>query len=159
MTHTSKDFLYKFLEEHPVAGKVLEIGSRNINGSIKEILIEHGLEYQGLDMVYSGDPDEIIMNAHDIKDKFEKETYDFVVCLDTLEHDDKFWLTVENMRWVLKKGGWMLIVAPSVNCPIHDWPSDYYRFLLTPFKEVFFEGFKNCYFEDNQDAIYGWGQK
>jgi len=158
MTSSSRNFLYDFLEKHPITGMVLEIGSRNVNGTVKEVLVNHGLDYIGLDMIDGGEYTDIVCNAHDIKKVLPKGCFDLVICLDTLEHDDKFWLTVENMRWVLKKGGWMLIVAPSLLCGVHDWPSDYYRF-LRPTLDVFFEGFNDCYFEENPDAIYGWGQK
>jgi len=41
---------------------------------------------------------DIQMNAHDLLTKFEPNTFDCVICFDTLEHDDKFWLTVDNMK-------------------------------------------------------------
>jgi len=164
MTERSKEFLKRFLLEHPIRGKVLDVGCRNINGSVKDILVGHGLEYLGLDMEYSGHPEELIINAHDIKDHLKEESFDLVICLDTLEHDDMFWVTVHNMRWVLKKGGWMLIIVPSLHCPIHEWPNDYYRFLPSVLGDVFFKGFEKTYFEvygfeTDPDAIYGWGQK
>lgn len=162
MTDTSRAFLLKFLAAHPVKGKVLDVGSRNINGTVKDILTGFGLEYTGLDMIDDGSVD-IVCNAHDMKDHVKEEEYDLVICFDTLEHDDKFWLTVENMRWATKKGGWMVIIAPSLHCPIHDWPSDYYRFLPSVIR-LFFEDYNDCYFEvygfeTDPDAIYGWGMK
>ena len=165
MTNTSKNFLKKFLLEHPIEGKVLEIGSRNVNGMVKDILTNHGLKYMGLDMIDCGEFTDIVCNAHDLRDHVKEGSFDLVICLDTLEHDDRFWLTVENMRWVIKKGGWMLIVVPSLRCGPHDWPSDYYRFMMPVLKEVWFEGFNNCHFESyppeetGPDALYGWGQK
>ncbi len=163
--HTTR-FIQDFLLEHPIKGKVLEVGSRYVNGEIKSIFEENGLKYTGLDMVKGRDVD-IVLNAHDIKKELKRGSFDLVVCVDTLEHDDKFWLTVENMRWVLKKGGWMVIKAPSLHCNIHDWPSDYYRFLEPVFKEVFFIGFEDVFTQtligsgsgDMPDSIVGYGRK
>ncbi len=167
MTNKTKDFLIKFLAQHKIKGKVLDVGSRRTNKchiNIKNRLQNADLEYVGLDMM-PGEWVDIVANAHDIKTIFESESFDMVCCFDALEHDDKFWITVENMRWVLKKGGWMLIGVPSLAKPIHNHPSDYYRFLKTVVEEVFFEGYKDCYYyvyyneAKIPDEIYGWGQK
>jgi SAM-dependent methyltransferase len=163
--HTTR-FIQDFLLEHPIKGKVLEVGSRYVNGEIRNVFEENGLEYTGLDMV-AGRCVDIVCNAHDIKKNLKRASFDLVVCVDTLEHDDKFWLSVENMRWVLKRGGWLVIKAPSLHCNIHDWPSDYYRFLEPVFKEIFFEGFKDVFTQtlvgsgatDMPDSIVGYGRK
>lgn len=160
MTGTSKQFVKDFLVFHPEPGSILEIGSRNVNGTVKELFVAAKWKYTGLDMINGGEFTDIVCNAHDLRDHVEKESYDLVICLDTLEHDDMFWLTVENMRWAVKKGGWMLIVVPSLYCGMHDWPSDYYRFLMPVLSDVWFKDFNNCNFKSvSLDALYGWGQK
>jgi len=167
MTNKTKKFLINFLAKHPIKGKVLDVGSRRIHKchiKIKDRFSDAGLEYVGLDML-PGEWVDVVGNAHDIKTIFEPESFDMVCCFDTLEHDDRFWMTVENMRWVLKKGGWMLINVPSLNKPIHYNPSDYYRFMEPVMEEVFLKGYKDCYFyvyyneAKIPDEIYGWGQK
>ena len=166
MTGHTKQFIEEFLVEHPIKGKVLEVGSRYVNGSIKSIFELNGLKYTGLDMVKGTDVD-VVLNAHDIKKEIKKASFNLVVCADTLEHDNRFWLTVENMRWVLKKGGWLVIKAPSLHCNLHEWPSDYYRFLEPVFKEVFFDGYEEVFTEtligtgtsESPDSIVGYGRK
>jgi len=162
MTKYTVEKIKKFLQTHPeVKGKVLEVGSRDINGSIKQRLIRHGLEYTGLDMIA---PADIIANAHDIKAIMRSETYDLVICMDTLEHDNMFWITIDNMRWVLKKGGWLVICTPSYAWSIHEWPGDYYRFSTQAFREIFFVGYKELYMDVVGDPIipseiFAWGRK
>jgi SAM-dependent methyltransferase len=166
MTQHTKDFIIEFLDNHKIKGKVLDVGARYVNGEIRSIFEDRKIEYIGLDMVNGRDVD-IVCNAHDIKKNLKRGSFDMVVCVDTLEHDDKFWLSVENMRWVLKKGGWLLIKAPSLHCNIHDWPSDYYRFLEPVFKEIFFLGFEDVFTQtlvgsgvtDMPDSIVGYGRK
>ena len=159
------EFVQKFLKEKQIGGKVLDVGSLDINGTIKELFEKHGLEYAGIDM-RKGPNVGLVLNAHDIKDKLDENSFDVVCCFDTLEHDDKFWITLENMRWVLKEGGYLLIAVPGSGCPKHDYPQDYWRFMENGV-ESFFEGMTDFYIEVQKDdpshvefdEIYGWAKK
>jgi len=166
MIQPTADLLRRFLQENPVSGRVLEVGSLDVNGNVNEILGQHFKEHIKMDM-REGNNVDLVLNGHDIKKHFKEEEFDFVFCVDTLEHDDKFWITVENMRWVLKKGGWLFLGAPSLRHPRHNHPNDYYRFFETSFAS-FLEGYKGvhveyqCYSNNGSefpDQIYGYGQK
>ena len=166
MRHQNKEYLERFLNKHPEIHGVLEVGSLDVNGSVRDIFASgtYG-DYLGLDM-RDGKNVDIVLNAHDIPTRWTTPTFDLVICFDTLEHDDKFWVTVENMRNIVKEGGWLFVSAPSGACPEHDHPHDYWRFMPQSFN-LFFEGFKNVEIlkdRDNQnqkvdDEIIGWGQK
>ena len=162
MRRQTLEFLAKFIKEKKPKGTLLDVGSRNINGIITEMVKNAGLEYEGLDMI-KGDNVSLVLNAHDIKKKLKEGQFDVVCCFDTLEHDNKFWITVENIRWVLKKGGWLLIGVPSRYCPKHDHPHDYWRFMEDGVK-LMFAGMTDIYIKidynkDTEDEIYGWGRK
>lgn len=160
MRQQSRDYLANFLKDHKV-GKVLDVGSLSTeNGAhLRDILGKY--DYTGVDM-RKGDNVDIVMNGHDLSKNFGEE-FDLVVCFDTFEHDDAWWLTLEEMKKVLKPGGWLFIGAPSRYCPEHNHPNDYWRFMPQSF-DVWFKDFtntetivdKNGVFEDE---IYGWGQK
>ena len=155
MRWQTKEFVKKFVTDHWPGGTVLEVGSLDVNGTVKE-LFPSG--YTGVDM-RSGSNVDIVCNGHDLVKQFGEESFDTVVCFDTIEHDDKFWITLDQMKKVLKKGGWLLLGAPSLNCPLHDHPSDYWRFMPASFN-VLFEGLSNTLVEpENSDEIYGYGQK
>ena|SRR3990167_6441653 len=170
MIEQVKEFVREFWESHGPLDKILDVGSRDINGSVRQIL--DGLKWKGnftgLDMI-DGTGVDIVMNAHDMGKKWKKPKFDLVTCVDTLEHDDRFWLTVQEMRKVVKPGGWMIITVPSLSHPFHAHPSDYYRFFDTTLKDVFFEGFehvvtKSLYWssgssESKPDEVLGWGRK
>ena len=166
------DFVKEFAEEKDIK-TVLDVGSRNINGSVLDVLkVER---YVGVDMI-EGKGVEIVLNGHELV-KFFKESgqftypkeYDLVTCCETLEHDNKFWLTVENMKKMVKPGGWMLITVPGINFFKHDFPHDYYRFTEEAVKEMF-EGFEDVHVEyyfdkadPNQDkpnnSVMAYGRK
>lgn len=121
-------------------GRVLEIGSLDLNGSVKH-LFSDAREYIGIDM-RGGKNVDIVMNAHDVYSKFGMDSFDTVLCYNTLEHDDSFWVTLENIRKVLRVGGWLIISAPTYGFPIHDYPGDYWRFSEEVYEKVFFKGFE-----------------
>lgn len=115
---------------------ILEIGSLNVNGSVREFF---NCSYTGIDMRGGKDVD-IVINAHDLMDKFEPKTFDFVMCLETLEHDDKFWLTIANMRRL--SANFIMVSTPTISFPYHAYPKDYYRFTKDFYKDVLFKNMK-----------------
>src|SRR3990172_4050477 len=110
--------------------KVLEIGSLNVNGTARDVFGDANV-YVGIDLL-KGKGVNIVMSSYDIKKKFKRGEFDCVICCETLEHDKFFWKTLENINYVLKKGGWLIISAPGPFQLYHNLP-DYYRF----YEEVF----------------------
>lgn len=163
MRGQTKEFISKFFETHERSGSILDVGSLNVSGTIREHC--RGLQYVGLDM-QSGENVDLVCNAHDMLGLIEPHSYDYVACFDTIEHDDKFWITVENCKKVLKPGGWLFLGAPSLNCPLHRHPVDCWRFLEDGFKALF-EDMEDVHLEVQKDdpnhgaddEIYGWGRK
>lgn len=165
MISTTHDLVKKFLEEHDLKGKkVLDVGSLDVNGSLREDFKD--CDYTGVDM-REGPNVDFVLNGHELSTQFQEE-FDLVVCFDTLEHDDLFWLTLGEMRKVLKSGGWLIIGAPSINHPIHRHPKDYYRFTEDSFQDVFLLGLKDVHVEaqiygdqgeSRPDQIFGYGRK
>ena len=164
MITTTREFVKRLLERIP-KGKVLEVGSLDVNGNIRDLF--GGWEYIGVDMRDGKNVDKIV-NGHDLLKEFEPESFDLVVCIDTLEHDVRFWETIENMRGVLKTGGYLVVCVPSLRHPRHNHPNDYYRFFETFLGEVALEGYDDlcinidCYSDNNTnlpDEVLGWGRK
>jgi 2-polyprenyl-3-methyl-5-hydroxy-6-metoxy-1,4-benzoquinol methylase len=164
MINATKEYLKKFLNGIITKGRVLDVGSKDVNGHIKSEL--EGWNYTGVDMEFGPNVDSVV-NGHRLAEIYGEE-FDLIVCFDTLEHDDRFWLTIEAMRKVLKHGGWLVIGTPSINHGIHKYPLDFYRFTEDSYRYIFFEGMKNVHidtlcFGDNgpekPDQIYGYAQK
>lgn len=136
------NFLDEFRIEHPKPfDRVLEVGSRIAGcGSGEQVraMFSDVREYIGVDMESEGNDNvDMIVNGHDLVKTFGENSFDLVLCLETLEHDDKFWVTAEQMRRVLKPGGWMVITVPGPHCPLHKHPNDYWRFLEAGVRELF----------------------
>lgn len=165
MRTQTREYFAKFLETHSkLKSTMLDVGSLSTQpgAHIKDIALKYNMDYLGVDM-RKGDNVDIILNGHDLS-TIDRQ-YDLVVSFDTFEHDDAFWLTLEEMKKVLKPGGWMMIGFPSRYCPQHDHPQDYWRFMPHAM-EVMFRGFED--FEmivdknpesEMEDEIYGWGRK
>jgi len=111
-----------------VGGTVVPTGIvPGIGGSYKPIF-ENILKYDVLDFK-SDDPKcsipDIIINSYDWP--IEDESYDVVICGQVFEHDKFFWLTLNNVKRVTKRGGLICIIAPGAG-PYHAHPVDCYRF-------------------------------
>lgn len=119
-------------------GKVLDIGSMDINGTARGLIPSS--EYIGTDMM-EGKGVDVVVNAHDLLGAFGFH-FDTILCMNTLEHDDNFWVTLNNINTLLKKGGYLFVVTPTFGFPIHRHPKDYYRFGEDAFREVIFKGYE-----------------
>lgn len=122
------------------SGKVLEIGSLDINGSVRQFFTD-AEEYIGIDLQKGKGVDKV-MGAHDITKHFSPETFSTVICLEMLEHDKAFWKTIEIIYKVLKKGGFLIVSTPTFGFPLHRFPKDYFRFGEDAFREIIFKDFK-----------------
>lgn len=137
MTPYIQDWVRDKVEQYNLLGlDVLEVGSYNVNGSVRDYFEAH--EYLGVDM-RAGRGVDLVWNAHDLDGAVGDTQYDVVLCLETLEHDDAFWVTLRQLKAHLKPGGYLIITAPSFGFPEHRYPKDYWRFGTDAF-EVFFEG-------------------
>lgn len=133
-----QDFVERCVNQYPeMSGRVLEVGSRDICGSARRWFTKDGQqkepterfpEYVGIDIVEGNLVDEIL-NAHQLNDRFGNESFDVVVSTSSLEHDEQFWLTMQQIEEVLTHGGWLLLSVPSwKGCPPH-CEHDYWRFM------------------------------
>jgi len=126
----AEKFYHKYCENNIENKKILDVGSYDVNGTMKPIF-EKG-QYVGLDMEEGPNVD-IVGVSHDIP--FEKDEFDIVISSSCFEHDDMFWVSFQEMCRVLKPGGYMYIQAPS-NGPYHGWPGDNWRFYIDSWKAL-----------------------
>ena len=105
---------------------VLDVGSYDVNGSYKKIFKDIGAKYYGLDMEDGPNVDICPKNAYSW-DEIENDKYDVVISGQALEHIEFFWITMEEMIRVTKKGGLICIIAPN-GFGEHRYPVDCWRF-------------------------------
>lgn len=135
------DLIYRCVAEWasslPRLSPVLEIGSTYVNGSVRPIFEGPGVNYTGIDQAPGPMVDEV-MSAHDLY--YPRESFPLVLCLEVLEHDPKFWLTLAEIRRVLSPGGYVIISVPYNGFHEHKYPVDCFRFLEDAVSTVLLEG-------------------
>ena len=152
-------FVYAFVraaaERFDLCGDVLEVGSYNVNGQVRDIFEEKkppNSTYLGIDFQNGPGVDKIV-NALDLVAEFGEESFDVVICCDTLEHIDYFWIALEEMKSIVRSGGYLLITVPDFGVEVHRHPQDYWRFGEDSM-HLLMSGFTLVH----QDQIkFGWG--
>ena len=106
------------------SGTIVEIGSQDVNGSIREVA-PPSYNYIGLDFAAAKGVDIVLPDAYHFP--FENDTVDIIVTSSCFEHAEFFWVTfLEGIR-ILKPGGLFYINAPSRG-QYHAYPQDCWRF-------------------------------
>ncbi len=114
--------------------KVLEVGSLNINGTVRDAITCES--YLGVDKIAGPDVDLVISDITDIT-----ETFDAVICCEVLEHDINPWKTVEHIKSIIRPNGTLIISTPTFGFPLHRYPIDCYRFGLDAYTNFLFKDF------------------
>lgn len=118
--------------------KVIEIGSRNVNGTPRRYF--WFCNYHGVDLS-EGPGVDYVFFIHDSPVPQGKHKYDVVISTDTLEHDRHWVYTLDAMYAWLKPGGLMIITCAGPHMAEHGTTrtlpncspetTDYYRNLST----------------------------
>jgi SAM-dependent methyltransferase len=118
----------------------LEIGSYNVNGTVRDLFGRCCNTYTGIDM-QDGPGVDVAMNAHEIDHWYNDDEFDIVIWLEAMEHDDAFWITMRNINRIIKPDGYVIMSAPGISFPYHAFPEDYWRFTEDAFR-VLLRGWK-----------------
>lgn len=113
-----EEFLERTKQAHPqyfTNCKVLEVGSYNINGSVRKFFTD--CDYIGLDWREGPDVD-IICLGHEAP--FKPNTFDTIICCECLEHDFYKDKTIQHMIRLLKSNGMLIITAAGPDRRIHE---------------------------------------
>lgn len=89
-------------------GDVLEMGSLNVNGTLRDLF--EGVCYTGVDVVPGPDVD-VVGTFHEID--FAGDQFDVVCSVNSLEHDMHWEKTLPRMYELLEAGGLMFISASA----------------------------------------------
>lgn len=121
------DSVYNFVAKNTKdlrSRDVLEVGSYNVNGSVRELFDGR---YVGTD-IQDGPGVDLVVNAHELSKTFEAESFDVVLCLEMLEHDSAPWVTCIQLGRIVKPGGTLIITTRGNGFPEHNNP-DRWRFM------------------------------
>jgi len=111
-----------FPTEHRV--KIVEIGSQDVNGSIRP-LAPPAFEYVGVDFVDGNGVDVVLTDPYTLP--FVDQSIDIVLSSSCFEHSEMFWLLFSEIMRILKPKGLFYLNAPS-NGIFHRHPVDCWRF-------------------------------
>jgi SAM-dependent methyltransferase len=104
---------------------VLDIGGRDVNGSLRLYFINKGMKFICIDMEEHESVDLVVKPGEKLP--FENGSIDLIVSTSCFEHDPCFWLTFKDMTRILKTDGFIYINAPSTGV-YHNYPGDNWRF-------------------------------
>lgn len=104
--------------------KVVEIGSQDVNGSIRNIWAT-SVNYTGIDFVPGKGVDLILSDPYKIP--LESESVDVAVCSSVFEHSELFWVLYLEIMRLLRPHGLFYLNVPA-NSDFHRWPVDCWRF-------------------------------
>lgn len=94
--------------------KVLEIGSYDVNGSVRNFFL--GAEYLGVDLV-AGPGVDLVSEGHLIQG--HEKVYDIAISCECFEHNPYWVETFENMYRMTKDGGVVLFTCATTGRPEH----------------------------------------
>lgn len=131
------DFGQRVLTAADVAGKrVLEVGSLNVNGSLRMHVEALGPGfYVGIDLFNGPGVD----MAADICDShWELARIDLLISTEMLEHARDWRAAVRNMKRLLAPGGVILLTTRSIGfARHHEHPGDFWRFSVEQMAAIF----------------------
>lgn len=118
--------------------RVLEVGSRYINGSVRPF-VERFLkprEYIGID-IEPGKFVDLLLPAEKIVEYFGEMSFDVIISTELLEHVRDWRLVINNMKKVVREGGYIYITTRSIGFPYHGYPYDFWRYEIDDMKKIF----------------------
>ena len=104
--------------------RVVEIGSQDVNGSIRQFCPQE-FEYIGVDFVDGKGVDVVITSPYELP--FDDNSVDIVVSSSCFEHSEMFWVVYLEIIRILKPHGVFYLNVPS-NGMFHRYPVDCWRF-------------------------------
>lgn len=133
-----KFFCESFAHDELKDKRILDVGSYDVNGSVRSIIepVMSPKEYIGIDM-RQGPKVDIVLLAEDIVQHFGKSRFDVVISTEAFEHIEKWREAINNVKQVLVPGGTLLLTTRSQGFPLHDYPSDFWRFSPLDMAHIF----------------------
>ena len=127
-----------FPYEKGIQVEIVEIGSQDVNGSLREVAPLNS-RYIGLDFIGGKGVDIVIDDPYKLS--LPDESADVVISTSCFEHSEFFWLTFNEVLRILRPNGFVYINVPS-NGIYHRYPVDCWRF-----------------FPDSGEALAAWGRR
>jgi predicted SAM-dependent methyltransferase len=129
---TPKVYDYIVKNAPKLTGRVLEVGSFNVNGGVRDVVTVH----TGIDL-RNGAGVDLVIKAEELPDYFEEGFFDSVVTTETLEHVENWKECLTAINKVVKPNGWWVCTMASLRKGKHDYPNDFWRFTPEQIEQIF----------------------
>ena len=128
-TKACLEFVRANLQPDEMIGRaVLEVGSLDVNGSVRSIVTVHQpARYVGVDL-QEGPGVDAVCDATELVSRFGENSFDLVLSTEMLEHVRDWRVVVSQIKRVLKPGGVLLVTTRSRGFPYHGFPHDFWRY-------------------------------
>lgn len=133
-------YLRNKVTQAEIQGKaVLEIGSYNVNGTARDVIIPFApKQYLGIDQGPGPGVDRVL-DASNIVTALGENSFDVVLSTEMLEHARDWRKAVVNMKAVTKPGGLLFVTTRGPGFPFHGFPDDHWRFTVEDFRRIFMD--------------------
>ena len=116
---------------------VIEVGSLDVNGTCRALLEAYKPRlYLGVDMK-RGPSVNVVCRAEDLTRNFQKESFDFLLSTEMLEHVRNWKLVVSNFKNIVKPRGKIVVTTRSFGFPYHGFPHDFWRYEAEDIRNIF----------------------
>ena len=106
--------------------RVLDVGSLDLNGTYRPLVVGEGWHYTGLDL--EGGPNVDVVAEDPYRYPFDDGAFDVVLSGGTMEHVGEIWRWVPELARLLRPGG-MLAIVTHWRYEVHRHPVDNWRVL------------------------------
>lgn len=126
------------LPEGSIKGKsVVEVGAVDVNGSCRPWIVSQlPASYLGTDM-QEGPNVDLVCTGKELPEKIGRESCDLLICTEVLEHVESWFEFVQSIWSTIKLGGILLLTTRSPGFPLHNYPSDHWRFTVRDMLTIF----------------------
>lgn len=116
--------------------RILEVGSRDVGGSLRAIFSDPESEYVSVDVLEGAGVD-FVLDPSRIVSQFGRESFDAVVSSGMLEQCYDWQGALYQMASALRIGGVLVLTTRSPGFELHDYPADHWRFSHQDFVDIF----------------------
>ena len=112
--------------------KVLEVAPASFPSPYQKVVNQPGIQWDTIDFVSTDfiDADAVKHLTYELKSPYsfplEDESYDIILSGQVLEHVEKIWVWLKELKRVVKKNGIIITINP-VSWPYHEAPVDCWR--------------------------------
>lgn len=132
-----RNFVHMLPEGSVKDRDVLEVGAYDVNGSCRPLIMQQlPSSYVGTDM-QAGPGVDVVCKGEDLPKTIGTECKDLIICTEVLEHVEDWHGFLASVWSVLRTNGTLLLTTRSPGFPLHNYPSDHWRFTVRDMLTIF----------------------